>query len=229
MLRNLIAVFLILSATTSAIASSPSEIKKPPSVDSGKGVVRISLRSQVQYTAPLYIWFQKIEDGKPISDQAISFSRSEGVPLAGSNLIDSRPRYYSVAPGRYRLAAHIMRCEGLPPPGTVCMAYGKPVPTGRYDDSFVEFEVVSGKLTDAGEFVLELPPNIDVGGKVSFSEAYREMNSAQIRWRKISALLSPQFSQMAVADFPIVPDSLKSNISCENKPKGMEMFYPFTC
>lgn len=229
MLKAVALSILFSLATTTVVAASAKEIKDAAAIARDEGVVRISVRSQLQYAAPLYVWFAKVADGKSDTDHAISFSRTQGMPLAGTNMTDSMPRYYSLPVGHYRLTAHTMMCKQLPPPDAVCFAYGNAVPTGRYDDRSVEFDVLPGQLTDAGEFILELPPEIDLGGAVSYKEAYKQMSSASIRWRKIAAPLDQKFAGIPSGPAPTVPESLRSNVTCEIKPKGTGMFYPFKC
>ena len=227
--RTIALGILFLSAATTVIVASATEVKDGAALAPDHGVVRISVRSQLQYAAPLYVWFAKVADGKVDTDHAIPLSRTQGMPLAGSNMTDSMPRYHSLPIGHYRLTAYSMMCKQLPSPGMVCFAYGNPVPTGRYDDQSVEFDVLPHQLTDAGEFILELPPEIDLGGAVSYKQAYKQMPAASIRWRKIAAPLDQRFASMPSSPAPSVPDSLRSNITCEIKPKGMGMFYPFKC
>ena len=215
-----------------AAAQEPRELSSQTALPTGMGAIRLSLRSQLQLPETLHLWFLPAREGAVDSKEGLRFERKQGVPLAGSNMIDSRPRVYSVRPGRYRLAAHVTGCEQLPPPGTVCSKNWNPLPTGTYLQESVTFEVRAGELTDAGEFVLELPPSVDLGGTVSFREGLKQMRDAQIRWRKIATPIPAAFTAMKLGATPEVPAAMQSHLQCEIKPrsaKGMMLFYPFSC
>lgn len=227
-----IACALAMLAATPAAAQEPPELTSPAALREDMGAVRLSLRSQVQLTETLHLWFLPEREGLVEAREGLRFERKQGVPLAGTNMIDSRPRFYAVRPGRYRLAAHITGCEQLPPPGTTCTMNWNPLPTGTYSRGSVTFEVRAGELTDAGEFVLELPPGVDLGGTVSFKKAFKQMPIAEIRWRPIAAPLPAVFAAAKPGPVPAVPAAMQSNLRCETKPKsakGMMLFYPFAC
>jgi len=214
-----------------ALAQEARELSAPSSLKADMGAVRISVRSQVQLGDTLHLWF--LPEGGTEADwkQGLRFERKQGVPLAGTNMIDPRPRFFSVRPGRYRLAAHITGCEELPPPGAVCMKNWNSMPTGTYSGETVTFEVRPGELSDLGEFVLELPPEADPAA-ISFKKAFKQMDAASIRWRRIAAPIPDGFSTMKAGSGPVVPAAMQSNLRCETKPKGakgMMLFYPFSC
>jgi hypothetical protein len=229
--RAIACALAMLCATGVARAQEPRELSAPSALKADMGAVRISVRSQVQLSETLHLWF--LPEGATAADwkQGLRFERKQGVPLAGTNMIDSRPRFFAVRPGRYRLAAHVVGCEQLPPPGAVCTVNYGLMPTGTYETDAVTFEVRAGELTDLGEFILELPPSADPGA-ISFKRAFKQMQDAAIRWRPIATPLADTFTAMQAAPAPQVPASLQSNLKCEVKPKGtkgMMLFYPFAC
>ncbi len=228
-------VFLSVIAAlipVAATAKDPPEALDAQQLRTGAGAVRISVRSQLQYGGPLFVWFGSSNVGGAGAEVAFSVSRKQGAPFAGTNMIDSKPKIFALPPGHYRLVAHTAICEALPPPGTTCLSYGSATPTGRYDGQSVEFDVAAGKLTDAGEFILELPSTVDVGGAVSYKQAYKEMTKSSIRWRKIAIPVPAGFANLELTAPPSVPPVFVSAITCETKPagsKGMSLFYPFKC
>lgn len=219
-------------ATAPAIAAEPRTLAQPSALPAGYGAVRISVRSQLQLTGPLYMWFLR-EGGSPSNPQdTLVFERGQGVPFAGTNMIDSRPSVLRILPGRYRLVGHVQNCAGYPPPNAICQVNRNPVPTGHYEGPSVTFDVIERALTDAGEYVLELPKEADTGEPMSYKKAYKFVPNAAVRWRRIAAPLSTEWSAMKPAPAPEVADGFRSNLQCEIKPKGvkgMSLFYPFTC
>lgn len=225
----LLALAVMAAVAPPVMKIEPRPLKSAGGLLPGQGAFRISIRSQVQLTAPLLVWLVRTE---PATGEVAGLGRGQGVPLAGSNMIDSKPMIYAMPQGRYRLMAHVAGCLGVPPPNSVCTINGKAMPTRHCGEGSIEFSVVAGQLTDAGEFILELPREIDLGGLAGYREGAQAMRTAAIRWRKTAAATPAAFSVMTAGPPPAVASSFASNVSCETKPagtKGQMLFYPFAC
>ena len=237
MKKVIVAVATIWTVVAPASAIEPRSIKSASSLKADQGALRISVRSQVQLGGTLHLWFLRDGGDPNKSSDVLKFERKQGVPLAGTNTIDSRPIVYQVPEGRYRLLAHGVNCDGVPPENSLCVlriggSFSIEQPTGRYGEPSPAFAVVAGALTDAGEYVLELPLGSKLGERISSREAIERNLKAAIRWRPIAAPLLTTFVSVTAGPSPSVPAEFRSNLRCEIKPKdatGMMLFYPFEC
>ena len=227
------AVALAAYAAVPAQAIEPKPVASAKAVKPGHGAVRLSVQSQTQQMGTLHLWF--LRDGGDESSRAdvLEFERKVGVPIAGSNMIDSKPRIYSLRPGRYRLIGHTVKCGGLPPVGTYgCSVreYGYyETPARRYGPVAPSFEVAAGKLTDAGEFILEAAPGSPITEESALKFAQKNPAAFRVGVRPIAAPLPREFATFAAGPATDVPPEFVSLITCPARPKGAMMYIPFTC
>lgn len=197
--------------------------------------MRLSVQSQVQQQGTIHLWFLR-EGGDPArSADVLKFERKQGVPLLGSNTVDSRPAVYSVPAGRYRLLAYGVACPMLPPPGTyACSATMNNIPIGsmparRYDGEVPAFEVETGTLTNAGEFILEARPDTPISEEAAMKFLLRDHRAFEIRVRPTAVPAPASFRGVSAGPQPSVPDSFISRITCRKRPDGAMMYLPFAC
>lgn len=225
----------LLIAAAAAHAIEPRTISAPSGIKKTQGAVRLSVQSQVQQQGTIHLWFLR-EGGDPkVSADVLKFERKQGVPLLGQNTVDSRPAVYSVPPGRYHLLAYGVACGMLPPPGTwSCQATMNNIPMGsmparRYVGEVPSFEVEAGKLTDAGEFILEARPDAPISEEAALKFLMRDHRAFEIRVRPAAVPPPASVAKATSGPQPIVPAEFVSRISCRQRPKGAMMYLPFTC
>ena len=220
----------LLSA--SAVAIKPKAVSSPSKLPTGMGIVRLSIQSQTQHGGKLFVWFLR-EGGNPTNkEDVLRFDRGQGVPIAGTNMIDQSPKAFALPTGRYRLLGHSVGCGQLPPEGTICLYGtfgGSPMPTGRYGADAPSFEVVAGQLTDAGEFILEAPSGTPMGEGSAMDFAMKNPGAFQMRVRPSTMPLPAEFRSMLGGPVPSVNASFQSLIRCPSRPKGAMMYLPFEC
>lgn len=225
-----------IAVAAPAYAVEPRAISAAKQVKANQGAVRISVQSQVQQGGTIHLWFVR-EGGDPSrSSDLLKFERKQGVPLLGTNTVDSRPLVYSIPPGRYRLLGYGVGCGAVPTPGTYgCISRMNGIPLGTmpargYDEpDLPAFEIVAGRLTDAGEFILEAGGDAPISEEEAFKHLQRDHRDFQIRVR---SSLQPQPANFAAlgAGPPItVPKNFESRIVCRARPEGAMMYLPFNC
>ena len=221
---------LLLAAPAAAI--KPKPVSSPAKLPAGMGVVRLSIQSQTQHGGKLFVWFLR-EGGNPANKQDIlRFDRGQGVPIAGTNMIDQTPKTFALQPGRYRLLGHGVGCSDLPPEGTMCLYGpfgGSPMPTARYGQDAPSFDVVAGKLTDAGEFILEAPSGTPMGEDTAVDFAIKNPMAFQMRVRPSTIPVPAEFRTMPGGPAVSVDAAFQSMIRCPSRPKGAMMYLPFEC
>ena len=217
---------------SSAGAIKPKTVSSPSKLPVGMGIVRLSIQSQTQHGGKLHVWFLR-EGGNPASkEDLLRFDRGQGVPIAGTNMIDQTPKVFALPTGRYRLLGHSVGCGQLPPEGTICLYGtfgGSPMPTGRYGSDAPSFEVVAGRLTDAGEFILEAPPGTPMGEETAMEFAMKNPGAFQMRVRPSTMPLPAEFRSMPGGPAVSVDAGFQSLIRCPSRPKGAMMYLPFEC
>lgn len=222
---------LALAAPTNAV--EPRSISSASSIKNGMGSVRLSIQSQTQQAGTLHVWF--LREGGDLANKKdlLKFERKQGVPLIGVNMIDSSPKVFPLPAGRYRLLAHGVKCPGLPPEGTICSVTENwnyyQTPTARYGDDAPAFEVVAGKLTDAGEFILEAPAGSPIDEQSAFTFGQKNPASFQVRVRPIAQPIPAAFQSLARGPAMDVHPLYQSAIRCPARPKGAMMYLPFNC
>jgi hypothetical protein len=219
---------LVVTMPLHAAMFEPKEVKSVRQIGAGDGFVRLSLRTQRQFIETAYLYFVQIKPDGSDGERIVRFERGAGVPLMGTNMIDVKPKYYAVPAGKYRLLAYTVACGAIPGPRAVCSFYGHDLPTGHYGAGSPTFEVASGKLTDAGDFVIEYVREADLDNFDLFSERF-SVEGYGIRWRPIKALVSPDFAGIGVGVEPIVPAEFHSRIECDERPKNKSVQFPFKC
>ena len=222
-----------------ALVSSSAAAKEPRAVATAKqvkphlGAVRLSVQSQTQQMGKLYMWFLRQGDD-PAGQEVLRFERGSGVPLAGTNMIDSKPQVYALPPGFYYLIAHGVKCSDLPPFGTsgCSVAEGAlryTAPASRYTGPTPTFQVVAGQLTDAGEFILEAAPDSPMTEGEADSFAQNSPWAFNVRVRASNVPAPASFSSMGSGPAPFIPHGFESAITCAKRPKGAMMYLPFQC
>lgn len=233
-LRSLVPIFISVALTSPALAVEPRKVASVKQVKPGTGAVRLAVRTQTQQAGTLHVWFLR-DGGDPArSADVFKFERKQGVPLAGVNMVDLKPGMYALPAGRYRLLAHGVKCPGMPPEGTIACSvtqYGSSfqTPAARYGADAPVFEVVAGRFTDAGDYILEVPPGVDVGEDTPAEVLRNVIVDMQIKVRPIAAPPPPAFAALPRAAQPPVPARFASQIRCEARPKGAMMYLPFAC
>jgi hypothetical protein len=225
-----IAVLASLVASSACIgparADNARQLSSAQRLRPDMGAIRVSVQSQVQLTGPLFVWFVR-EGGDPARNaDLLRFERGQGVPVLGSNMVDSRAQVYAVRPGRYRLIAHSKSCSSLPPPNAICSVGG---PTERYEGETPVFEVRAGQLTEVGELILEAPAGTPIGEETGMRQMATNPYSFRIRVRPSEQPLPPDFASLSRGPAVEVPAGFRSAISCRARPDGAMMYLPFAC
>lgn len=217
--------------TAPGLANDPRPLRQPQ-LAQGMGALSISIQSQTQFGGKLNVWFLR-EGGDPSNKRdVLKFERGQGVPLMGVNMIDSTPKVYALPVGRYRLLGHNVGCSKLPPEGTFCLFGqfgGSIMPTRRYGADAPVFEIVEGRLTDAGEYILEAPSGTPMSEGTAFKFGQKHPSDFALRVRPSPVGLAAAFQAMPRGPAPIVAPSYASAIRCTARPKGAMMYLPFTC
>lgn len=233
-MKRALAILTALALAVPASAIEPRAIRSAKQVKAPNGALRLSIRSQVQQQGTLHVWFVRI-DGDPANKADIlKFERGQGVPLAGSNMMDTRPLVFAVRPGRYRLLAHGVQCPGLPPEGTFACSvtqFGSTTQksAARYGVGAPEFEVISGRMTNVGDVILEAAPGSPIDEETAFDFMRANARSFQIRVQPPAQALPEAFAGLSGGPAPVVPPEFVSNISCTKRPKGAMLYFPFAC
>jgi hypothetical protein len=226
---SLLLVFAVFSVPLRAeTVYEPKKISSPKKLKLGDGAVRLSVRTQGQYTDTFYLYFVQVSESGSDTDKYIRFERGAGLPLAGSNMIDSKAAIYQIPLGRYRLVAYTMRCQSVPRPGTQCFSsLSGALPTGHYAGPSPTFEVKSGAYTDAGDYIYEYQGPLPKNEVDELKEIYN--GNSDMRWRPLIGATPQNFAALPVTAAPNVPDRFRSQITCEIRPKGVSLFIPFSC
>lgn len=232
-MKSFCLALLLLGVSAPALAIEPKPVGSAAELKAGMGALRISAQSQTQQWGALRIWFLR-EGGDPQNEaDLLEFDRKVGVPIAGVNMIDSKPKIYAIRPGRYRLIGHGVKCKAMPPEGTVgCSVreFGmKETPALRYGEPAPSFEVVAGKLTDAGEFILEASPNSPITEGNALKTVRKNPRWFRIGVRPIAEPIPAGFAALGAGPSVQVPPGFASNIQCPRRPKGAMMYLPFIC
>lgn len=234
--------FLITMCAATVAVAAPSHAIEPRAISAARqvkadhGAVRLSVQSQVQQGATIHLWFLR-EGGDPSrSADVLKFERKQGVPLLGTNTVDSRPLVYSILPGRYRLLGYGVGCGAVPTAGTYgCISRMNGIPLGTmpargYDEpELPAFEVVAGRLTDAGEFILEASGDAPISEEEAFKHLQRNHRDFQIRVRPFLAAQPGSFAALGAGPPVTVPKNFESRIICRARPEGAMMYLPFNC
>ncbi len=221
--------FLALAPTPiEAKVSEPPKLASPAKLKPGEGAVRLSVRTQRQFTETFFLYFVRLDEAGADTDSFIRIERGAGVPLAGSNMIDPKPMIFRFPAGTYRLLGYTMRCEGVPFEGALCVgSLSGPLPTGHYKAPAPTFEVKEGGFTEAGDFILEYT------GPRAMTEidgiAEVDALQADIRWLPLTSAKPAAFAGLADAGAPTIPADFQSRITCATRPKGVMLYIPFVC
>lgn len=227
-MMSILAALALAPASIEAKVSELPKITSPAKLKTGEGAVRLSVRTQRQFTETFFLYFVRLDEAGADTDNFIRIERGAGVPIAGSNMIDPKPVTYRFPAGSYRLLGYTMRCEGVPFEGAMCVgSLSGPQPTGHYKAPAPTFEVKEGGFTEAGDFILEYSgprpmAEIDGIGEVDALDA-------DIRWLPIASAKPAAFASLADAGAPMIPDGFKSRITCAARPKGVMLYIPFAC
>lgn len=206
----------------------PKEIKSENGLKPNEGIIRLSVRSQRQFIETAYLYFAKVNPDGSDGDQVLRFERGAGVPVMGTNMIDVKAKYYRVPEGKYRLLAYTVACAAVPPPGTICLFGGKPLPTEAYVTGSPTFEVSHGAMTDAGDFVIEYTKEVDLDKFDLFDDRFSDEGYG-VRWRAIKDMVRAEFAALPAGPVPAVPSQFLSRIECEQRPKDRKVQFPFRC
>jgi hypothetical protein len=211
-----------------AKVTEPPKVASPAKLKPGEGAVRLSVRTQKQFTETFFLYFVRLDESGNDSDTHIRIERGAGVPIAGSNMIDVKPVIYRMPVGRYRLLGYTMRCEGVPFEGALCSgSISGPLPTGYYKSPAPTFEVKDGSFADVGDFILEYTGPRPMGEIIGIAEV--DEHRSDIRWKPITAPKPAAFASLADTGPPTIPALFQSRITCKTRPKGVMLYIPFTC
>lgn len=233
-LYALIAIPALVLVASSARGIEPRPIQSASAIKPNVGTLRLAVSSQTQQPGPLTIWFLKVGGSEDHPADVLRFTRKQGLPLAGTNMIDNTPLVYAVSPGRYRLLAHGVLCPKMPPAGTVACSvtqYGTSFTTSaaHYGVDAPSFVVESGKITDAGEYILEAPRGSPMTDKDALNVSRYMSGAFKMRVRSNIMPLPNAFQAVPVGPSPSVTASFQSSIVCRKRPKGASLYIPFTC
>ncbi|MBV8686651.1 MAG: hypothetical protein JOZ90_12155 [Alphaproteobacteria bacterium] len=200
----------------------------------GEGAVRLSVQAQTQQWATLHVWF--VRDGGDPSrpDDLWRIDRKTGVPIAGSNQIDPNPKVYALPPGRYRLLGYAVKCDSPPPEGTIGCSVSQnythyEAPARRYGSEGPVIEVAAGRVTDAGEFIVEAAPGSPITEKAGSDFADHNPGAFDMRLRPSTVPLPAAFAGLPAGPQVAVPPGFASNVKCLRRPKGATLYVPFDC
>jgi hypothetical protein len=227
-IRLVAALLLIAAAPASAKVFEPKEIKAAGALKSGDGAVRLSFRSQRQFIETAFLYLVEVLPDGSDGPRTLQFERGAGLPLMGTNMIDPKPKLYRVPAGRYRLLAYTLGCQGVPPAGATCSFRGVHLPTGRYASGSPTIDVTPGALTDAGDFIIEYTPAVDLDRFDLFDDKFTSQ-TYDVRWRPLADSAPAEFGSLAKAAAPVVPDYFRSRIECEVRPRNYTVQFPFRC
>lgn len=234
LLLPLLLALAALAAPALAREIEPRAARDARSLGTDRGVVILSLRSQMQLDGPLHVWFEAADDVARRSADHLRFERNQGVPIMGSNMIDRRAIAYAFPAGRWRLLANTVRCDSVPPPGSTCIGgLGGIYPTARYDGSSILLEVRPGAVLDAGELILEFPAGEDL--TISFRQLWRSARAMRLKWRPlpqdVAARLAAPFAGLPAARIETVAAGERSALSCQNERAKIHsgLALPFAC
>lgn len=233
-MKRILLALAVLAAATPASAIEPRSIRSSKQVKPTAGAIRLSVRSQVQQMGTLHVWLVRA-DGDPANEEDIlKFERGQGVPLAGSNMMDTRPLVFAVRPGRYRLLAHGVQCPTLPPEGTIACSItqgfsSSRTSAARYGLDAPEFVVDAGRLTDVGDLILEASAGAPIAEGAAFDFMRANPGAFQVRVQPVARAAPNGFETMAAGPVPVVPVAFRSQITCAKRPKGASLYTPFTC
>lgn len=216
----------LVGPITRVDAGEVQQLSGPARLEASQGALLLSLRSQARFSEKLHIWFLREGGSETEIGDVIEFTRRQA--FGGPSMLKSIPRFYAVKPGKYILIGHMVGCDGLPPPGQSCVVAGgkgEQLPTARYSLPAPSFTIEPGKLTDAGEFVLEYPKGATSG------QIVRDQAQAQIRWRGLPFRVVGAFSKMPAGPAPTIPAKFLSNIHCDTLHTGFlkPELLPFEC
>lgn len=225
---SLVAVALLSPNVGQAKVTEPPKIASPTKLKSGEGAVRLSVRTQKQFTETFFLYFVRLDDSGNDSDAYVRIERGAGVPFAGSNMIDVKPVIFRMPAGRYRLLGYTMRCEGVPFEGALCTgSISGPFPTGYYNNPAPTFEVKDGGFADVGDFILEYTGPRPIGEINGIADV--DEHRSDIRWKPIAAPRPAAFADLGDAGAPVIPAKFQSRITCEARPQGVMLYIPFNC
>lgn len=217
-----------------ALAGKPASVASAGDLKAGQGAVRLSVQAQTQQWGTLHVFFLR-EGGDPANKgDMVKFSRSVGVPLAGVNQIDPQAKVYALPAGRYQLLGFSVKCDALPPEGTSNCSVSEhfsryETPARRYAAPAPEFEVVAGRLTDAGEYIVEAPLTAPIAEGDALKWTQHNAPMFEMRVRQSALAVPSGFANLPPGPAATIPDGYKSNIRCPARPKGAMMYLPFTC
>jgi len=225
---SLVAFSVLAPNAAQAEVIEPPKIASPTKLKPSEGAVRLSVRTQKQFTETFFLYFVRLDESGNDGDTHVRIERGAGVPFAGTNMIDVKPVIYRMPTGRYRLLGYTMRCEGVPFEGALCTgSISGPFPTGYYNSPAPTFDVKEGGFADVGDFILEYTgprPVSEINGIAEVDE-----HRSDIRWKPIAAPKPAAFANLADPGAPVIPSIFQSRITCENRPKGVMLYIPFTC
>lgn len=208
--------------------TEPKKLKSAKSLKPGEGALQISVRTQKQFIETAIVYFVALDASLSDTNRVYRFERGAGVPIMGSNMIDEKPVVYRMPPGRYRALAFTVACDAMPfAEGLTCMkGYGTFYPTGFFSKGEALFEVEAGKLTSAGDFIIEYTgPKPDTG--VSLFDVKDTPVDWGLRWR-VGTARPTGFENLDRLD-PTVPQAMHSRITCDARPQGVSLYIPFDC
>jgi hypothetical protein len=216
---HILVAALLVFANSAAIASEPRALSKPKELRAGEWAVQLSTRSQRLFRERLQIWFLREDGSEANDDDLVAFSRAQ--KFGRPSMLASQPHIFALKAGRYRLVAHLEGCAGLPPAGQTCVVGKDEMPTRRYTGDVSSFTVEAGKVTRAGEYILEyLRDKIDVYDRL-----------AQIRWRAFANPLVNGFAGLNSGPAPESPQAFESKVHCDTLRTGFMKpdLPPFEC
>lgn len=91
---SVLPVLLLTPNLSFAKVSEPQKLASPTKLKPGEGVVRLSVRTQKQFTETFFLYFVRLDEAGSDTDSFVRIERGAGVPLAGSNMIDPKPLTY---------------------------------------------------------------------------------------------------------------------------------------
>ena len=207
----------------------PQKIASETKLKPGEGALRLSVRSQYQTTDTLFVYFIQLNEDGTDGERVLQFARGAGVPIMGSNMIDPKPQIYRVPEGRYRPLAFTVKCPGVPFEGAVCTgSFMGTTPTGYYRRSNPLLLVEVGKLSEAGDFIMEYNGTI-TDPRMNVMSQRKESTGYDLRWRAMAPETSPAFAGLSRTAEAVVPEEFKSRIRCDSRPAGVSLYIPFEC
>lgn len=181
--------------------TEPVRVTRASALDPGKGVVVISIRSEIYLDEPLDVFFLREGGSVDNAQDVVVFERRQGFFAFGNDTVKYKVRTYQLPVGTYRLVAHGIECPKVPAEDERCLVDVSTLgvretlarPSRGYGDIAPRFEVREGEVTYAGDFALTARNLIE----------WSQVPSEELR------RVRQRFSALPISPEPIIPGEFR--------------------